>query len=141
MNLLDKIKNEHINEVAERIAKDSKNSEIVKEEFLKRKDSFNIGDTVKVHFNIVEGEKERVQIFEGYVIARRGKGLDRTVKVRKNSFGVGVERTFLIYSPRVIKIECVKKGKVRRAKLFYLRNLTGKNAIIREKIDTKKKQS
>jgi large subunit ribosomal protein L19 len=141
MNLLDKIKAEHINEVADRLAKDGKNSEVIKEEFLKRKKSFSIGDTVKVYFNIVEGEKERVQIFEGYVIAERGKGLDRTIKVRKISFGVGVERTFLVYSPRVIKVECVKKGKVRRAKLFYLRDLTGKNAIIREKIDSKKRQS
>lgn len=139
MNLLDKVKAEHIIEVAGIISKDSKNAEAVKESFLNRKDSFAIGDTVKVHFNIVEGEKERVQIFEGYVIAKRGKGLDRTIKVRKISFGVGVERTFLMYSPRVLKIECVRKGRVRRAKLYYLRNLTGKNAIIREKIENKRK--
>ncbi len=136
MNLLDKVKAEHIIEVANIVAKDN---EAVKDTFLNRKDTFSIGDTVKVHFNIVEGEKERVQIFEGYVIAKKGKGLDRTIKVRKTSFGVGVERTFLVYSPKVLKIERVRKGRVRRAKLYYLRNLTGKNAIIKEKIENKRK--
>ncbi|OHD11534.1 MAG: 50S ribosomal protein L19 [Spirochaetes bacterium GWC1_27_15] len=111
----------------------------IKEDYLNRKRSFSIGDTVKVHFKIVEGEKERIQNFEGYVIGVKGKGLCTTVKVRKNSFGVGVERTFLLYSPRVEKIDLIKKGKVRRAKLYYLRARTGKSAMIKEKIDTKGK--
>lgn len=94
---------------------------------------FRAGDTVKVHALIVEGERERVQIFEGLVIKRRGTGISETYTVRKISNGVGVERTFPIHTPRVQKIEVVRKGKVRRAKLYYIRNLSGKAARIKER--------
>lgn len=95
---------------------------------------FRPGDTVRVHARIVEGERERIQLFEGVVIKRRGQGISETYTVRKISSGVGVERTFPVHSPRVAKIEVVRQGHVRRAKLYYLRNLTGKAARIREKI-------
>lgn len=94
---------------------------------------FNVGDTVKVYNKIVEGDKERIQVFEGVVISRKNSSVRETFTVRRISFGVGVEKTFPIHSPRVDKIEVVKKGKVRRAKLYYLRNLTGKAANIKEK--------
>ena len=93
---------------------------------------FRPGDTVRVHALIVEGDRERVQIFEGLVIKRRGYGISETYTVRKMSSGVGVERTFPVHSPRVAKIEVVRKGKVRRAKLYYLRALQGKAARIKE---------
>ena len=95
---------------------------------------FNVGDTVKVWVKVVEGSRERLQAFEGTVIARRNGGLSETFTVRRMSFGVGVERTFPIQSPRVDKIEVLRKGHVRRAKLFYLRDLTGKAAKVKEKI-------
>ena len=88
--------------------------------------SFKPGDTVNVHFRVVEGDKERIQDFEGIVISRRGAGLKETFTVRKISNGVGVERIFPIHSPRIAKIELVRGGKVRRAKLFYLRDLASK---------------
>ncbi|EFR31043.1 50S ribosomal protein L19 [Eremococcus coleocola] len=94
---------------------------------------FRPGDTVRVHALIVEGERERVQIFEGLVIKRRGYGISETYTVRKMSSGVGVERTFPVHSPRVAKIELVRKGKVRRAKLYYIRSLSGKAARIKER--------
>ena len=94
---------------------------------------FRPGDTVRVHALIVEGERERVQIFEGLVIKRRGYGISETYTVRKMSSGVGVERTFPVHSPRVAKIELVRKGKVRRAKLYYIRSLSGKDARIKER--------
>ena len=94
---------------------------------------FNVGDTVKVYNKIVEGDKERIQVFEGVVISRKNSSVRETFTVRRMSFGVGVEKTFPIHSPRVDKIEVVKKGKVRRAKLYYLRKLTGKAANIKEK--------
>ena len=94
---------------------------------------FRPGDNVKVHALIVEGERERVQIFEGLVIKRRGAGISETYTVRKISNGVGVERTFPVHSPRVAKIELVRKGKVRRAKLYYIRSLSGKAARIKER--------
>lgn len=94
---------------------------------------FRAGDTVRVHALIVEGERERVQLFEGLVIKRRGAGISETYTVRKISNGVGVERTFPIHTPRVQKIEVVRKGKVRRAKLYYIRNLSGKAARIKER--------
>lgn len=97
--------------------------------------TFNIGDTVKVYNKIVEGTRERIQIFEGIVIARKNSSVRETFTVRKVSFGVGVEKTFPIHSPRIDKIEVVKKGKVRRAKLYYLRNLTGKAAKIKEQLN------
>jgi large subunit ribosomal protein L19 len=93
---------------------------------------FNPGDTVKVHIKIKEGDKERMQVFEGVVIQRRGKGTGETFTVRKTSAGVGVERIFPVHSPYVSRITVVKKGKVRRAKLFYLRKLKGKAAKIEE---------
>ena len=94
---------------------------------------FNVGDTVRVHNKIVEGTRERIQVFEGIVIARKNSSVRETFTVRRVSFGVGVEKTFPIHSPRVDKIEVVKRGKVRRAKLYYLRNLSGTAAKIKEK--------
>ena len=94
--------------------------------------SFKAGDTLKVHFKVVEGGNERIQVFEGVVIQRKGSGLSETFTVRKNSFGIGVERIFPINSPRISKIELVRSGKVRRAKLYYLRDLSGKAARIAE---------
>jgi large subunit ribosomal protein L19 len=94
---------------------------------------FAPGDEVKVHVRVVEGNKERVQIFQGYVIGRQGGGLQETYTVRKLSYGVGVERTFPLHTPTVTKIEVVKRGDVRRAKLYYLRGRTGRAARIREK--------
>ena len=94
---------------------------------------FGPGDTLKVHVRVVEGNKERVQIFQGNVIGRQGSGLQETYTVRKLSYGVGVERTFPLHTPTVTKIEVVKRGDVRRAKLYYLRGRTGKAAKIREK--------
>ena len=91
-----------------------------------------VGDTVKVHMRIVEGEKERIQVIEGVVIRLRGGGIRKSVTVRKMSFGVGVERIFPIHSPRVEKIDIVKHAKVRRAKLYYLRDLRGKAARLKE---------
>ncbi len=96
---------------------------------------FRPGDTVRVHVLVREGNKERTQIFEGVVIARKNRGIADTITVRKVSYGVGVERTFPIHSPTVAKIEVVRKGKVRRAKLYYLRNLLGKAARLKEDID------
>ena len=93
---------------------------------------FEPGDTVKVHTKVVEGDSERIQIFDGVVIARRGSGVSETFTVRKISYGVGVERVFPVHSPRIEKIEVVKSGKVRRAKLYYLRNLQGKAARLQE---------
>jgi len=97
---------------------------------------FRPGDQVKVHFKIVEGDNERIQIFEGVVIRSRGVGISKTFTVRKVSFGVGVERIFPIHSPRIEKIEIVKRGRVRHSKLYYLRNLSGKAARI-EELETK----
>ena len=93
---------------------------------------FRAGDSVRVHARIVEGSRERIQIFEGVVIKRRGAGISETYTVRKISNGVGVERTFPLHTPRVAKIEVVRYGKVRRAKLYYLRALHGKAARIKE---------
>ena len=96
---------------------------------------FRAGDTVRVHVRVVEGGRERVQVFEGLVIARNGSGLRDSVTVRKVSFGVGVERVFPVHAPIVQKIEVVRKGDVRRAKLYYLRERAGKSARIKEKRD------
>jgi large subunit ribosomal protein L19 len=96
---------------------------------------FAAGDEVKVHVRVVEGGKERVQIFQGNVIARQGGGIHETYTVRKLSYGVGVERTFPRHAPTVAKLEVVKRGDVRRAKLYYLRDRVGKAAKIREKRD------
>lgn len=94
---------------------------------------FSAGDDVEVHYSVVEGDKERVQIFKGLVIQRRGSGINETFTVRKISSGVGVERVFPLHSPRIVKVNCVRRGKVRRAKLYYIRNLRGKAARIEEK--------
>ncbi|GAA0461106.1 50S ribosomal protein L19 [Alkalibacillus silvisoli] len=94
---------------------------------------FRAGDSVKVHVKVVEGNRERIQVFEGVVIKRRGGGISETFTVRKISYGVGVERTFPVHSPRVDKIEVSRRGRVRRAKLYYLRNLRGKAARIPER--------
>jgi len=100
-----------------------------------RKDipEFSIGDTVRVFVKVVEGSRERLQAFEGTVIQRNGGGISETFTVRRVSYGVGVERTFPIHSPRISHIEVVRKGKVRRAKLFYLRERVGKSAKVKEK--------
>jgi large subunit ribosomal protein L19 len=92
-----------------------------------------IGSTVKVHFRIVEGEKERIQIFEGVVIARKRAGIRSTITVRKISAGIGIERVFPVHSPKIEKIEVTRLGRVRRSKLYYLRELRGKKARIRER--------
>ncbi len=95
--------------------------------------SFRPGDTVKVHVRVVEGSRERVQVFQGVVIGRQNGGLRETFTVRKISFGVGVERTFPVHSPSIAKLEIVSRGQVRRAKLYYLRELRGKKARIKER--------
>lgn len=95
--------------------------------------AFNPGDTIALHVRVVEGDKERIQIFQGVVIRMRGAGASRTFTVRKLSNGVGVERTFLFTSPRIAKIDLVQEGRVRRAKLFYLRDRRGKAARIQQK--------
>ncbi len=93
---------------------------------------FKPGDTVRVHVRIIEGSRERIQVYEGVVIKRRGGGISETFTVRKISYGVGVERTFPVHSPKIEKIDVTRRGRVRRAKLYYLRNLRGKAARIRE---------
>ena len=95
--------------------------------------SFRVGDTVRVHAKVIEGDKERIQIFEGVVIGRQGSGIREFVRVRKLSYGVGVERLFPLHSPMVDKIERAREGKVRRAKLYYLRALRGRASRIKEK--------
>jgi large subunit ribosomal protein L19 len=94
---------------------------------------FSPGDTVKVHFRVIEGQRQRVQVFEGIVIRRQGSTSRETFTVRKQSFGVGVERTFPVHSPKIERIERVTEGDVRRAKLYYLRGKVGKKARVREK--------
>ena len=101
--------------------------------------AFRAGDTVKVHVKVVEGTRSRIQVFQGVVIRRHGAGVTETFTVRKVSFGVGVERTFPLHTPIIDKIEVVTRGDVRRAKLYYLRNLRGKAARIRERRDTPSK--
>ena len=96
--------------------------------------NFNIGDTIKVHNRIKEGSRERIQIFEGTVIAKKHGGIQETFTVRRVSYGVGVEKTFPVHSPNVEKVEVVRKGKVRRAKLYYLRDRVGKAAKVKEDI-------
>ena len=112
----------------------SKIIEAIEKEQLKNVVDFAIGDTVKVYVKVIEGTRERLQAFEGTVIARKNGGIRETFTVRRLSFGVGVERTFPVHSPKIDRIEVVKHGKVRRAKLYYLRGLRGKAAKIKEKI-------
>jgi large subunit ribosomal protein L19 len=107
---------------------------IESEQFRKEPVKFNIGDSVRVHTKVVEGDKERIQVFAGVVIGRRGRGLNETFTVRRISYGEGVERIFPIHSPRVEKVEVERKGEVRRAKLTYLRKRIGKGAtMVKEK--------
>lgn len=94
---------------------------------------FNVGDTVKVHVKVVEGKRERIQIFEGIILKRQNGSIRETFTVRKISYGIGVERTFPVHSPRIEKIEVVRRGKVRRARLHYLRDRVGKAAKVKEK--------
>ena len=110
------------------IAKDSLKAELPK---------FEIGDTVKVHVRITEGEKTRIQMFEGTVIAKKHGGVNETFTVRRVSHGVGVERVFPIHSPSVVNVEVIREGKVRRAKLYYLRDKVGKAARVKSKIRAK----
>lgn len=98
--------------------------------------NFNVGDTVKVHYKIIEGNKERVQAYEGVVIAIGNKGINKAFTVRKISFDIGVERVFPLFSPRIAKIDVIRKGKARRAKLYYLRERTGKSTKLKEKRTT-----
>ncbi|MEE1132447.1 MAG: 50S ribosomal protein L19 [Caryophanon sp.] len=107
-------------------------TEITKEQLRTDVPSFRPGDTVRVHVKVVEGTRERIQLFEGVVIKRRGGGISETFTVRKISSGVGVERAFPVHTPKIAKLEVLRKGKVRRAKLYYLRNLRGKAARIKE---------
>lgn len=104
-------------------------------------DQFKIGDTVKVHFKIVEGKNERIQVYEGLVIAMKNSQVGKTFTVRKNSYGVGVERVFPLHSPRIARVEVMRPGKVRRAKLYYIRGKIGKAAKIKELIIKKTPQA
>ncbi len=106
--------------------------EITKEQLRSDLPAFRPGDTVRVHVKVIEGTRERIQLFEGVVIKRRGGGISETFTVRKVSYGVGVERTFPVHTPKIAKLEVIRRGKVRRAKLYYLRNLRGKKARIKE---------
>ncbi len=105
----------------------------VEQGYMKEVSAFNVGDTVRVFVKVVEGDKERLQQFEGNVIARHGSGTRETFMVRKISFGIGVERIFPLYSPVIDRIEVIKKGSVKKAKLYYLRDKKGKAAKIKEK--------
>ena len=107
--------------------------ESIEQRQLKRLPRFDAGDRVRVHFQVVEGTRRRTQVFEGVVIARRGSGARETFSVRKQSFGVGVERTFPVHSPKIERLEVVAKGDVRRAKLYYLRGRVGKRARVAER--------
>jgi large subunit ribosomal protein L19 len=98
-----------------------------------KKINFHVGDNIKVHYKIIEGNRERIQVYEGIVIAIDNKGISKTFTVRKISFDIGVERVFPLFSPRIAKIEVIRKGKTRRAKLYYLRERTGKSTKLKEK--------
>ena len=107
--------------------------EKIESEYIKRELDFRPGDTVKVHVQIKEGDKKRIQIFQGVVIRIAGHGVNKSFTVRKMSFGTGVERVFPLQSPNVTKVEITHRGKVRRARLYYLRNLTGKKARLKDR--------
>lgn len=109
-------------------------AEITKDQLRTDHPDIRPGDTIRVHAKVVEGSRERIQVFEGVVIKRQNGGIHETFTVRKISYGVGVERTFPLHSPRIEKIEIVRRGKVRRAKLYYMRNLRGKAARIKERM-------
>jgi large subunit ribosomal protein L19 len=110
---------------------------IESEQFRKDKAEFRVGDTVRVHTRVVEGDKERIQIFSGVVIGRRGRGLNETFTVRRISYGEGIERVFPLHSPRVDKVEVERKGSVRRAKLTYLRKRLGRGATLVKERDSR----
>ena len=107
--------------------------ETIEKRFKKEVPDFKAGDTIRVHQKVKEGDKERIQVFEGVVIRRRGSGLSETFSVRKISFGISVEKTYPIHSPVIEKIEVVKKGKVRRSRIYYMRERYGKSARLKEK--------
>ena len=107
--------------------------EITKEHLKSDIPAFRPGDTIRIHLKVIEGQRERIQVFEGVVIKRRGTGVSETFTARKMSYGVGVERTLPLHSPKIDKIEVVRYGKVRRAKLYYLRERVGKKARIKER--------
>ena len=102
---------------------------------------FSIGDTIRVHTRIIEGEKERIQVFTGTVIARKGSGLSETFSLHRVAYGEGMERVFPIHSPRIAKIEVIKEGKVRRAKLYYLRGTSGKKAKVKGRVGGKRREA
>ncbi|MBX3262423.1 MAG: 50S ribosomal protein L19 [Labilithrix sp.] len=114
----------------------AKIAEIENEQLRTGVPDFRVGDTVRVHYKIVEGDKDRIQVFQGVVLKRHRAGARSTFTVRKVSFSVGVERQFLLHSPRIDKVEIVSRGVVRRARLFYLRDLQGKAARVRDQKDT-----
>jgi large subunit ribosomal protein L19 len=107
------------------------------EQVTEGRNNFRIGDTVKVHYKIVEGQTERIQIYEGLVLAFNNGGIRKTFTVRKMSYGVGVERVFPLHSPKIERIELVRRGRIRRAKLYYIRDRVGKSAKVRELIRKK----
>ncbi|MBA3720924.1 MAG: 50S ribosomal protein L19 [Parachlamydiaceae bacterium] len=103
--------------------------------------SFNIGDTVRIHTRIIEGDKERIQVFTGTVIARKGAGLSQTFSVHRVAYGEGMERVFMIHSPRIAKIEVMKEGHVRRSKLYYLRGTSGKKAKVKGRVGGRRERA
>jgi large subunit ribosomal protein L19 len=140
MGIIQELKKRNIEKIATKLATNQESGKLdnkAYEEFCNRAENIHIGDNVKIHYKIIEGKRERIQIFEGYIIAIKGSGLSKTFKVRKISYGIGVERTFPLYSPNIAKIEFLKSGKVRRSKLYYLRKRSGKSAVIKEKINFK----
>lgn len=144
MGLLQDINKQNLKIFSEKFAQDPSKEEPDQQklnDYIERPNNFNIGDMVKIHYKIVEGKRERIQIYEGYVISIKGKGISKTFKVRKISYGVGVERTFPFFSPNIAKIELIRRGEVRRSKLYYLRKRIGKKAAIKEKINFKKTSS
>jgi large subunit ribosomal protein L19 len=112
---------------------------IEKDQLKKEIPAFRVGDTLNIHTRIIEGEKERLQVFTGTVIARRGGGLSETIALYRVSYGAGMERVFMIHSPRIAKIEVVRTGKVRRGKLYYLRGTSGKKSKVKEQIGGSKR--
>ena len=126
MNVLDYKEENPMNKIVEAFATEQLKTAIP---------AFNVGDTIRVHNRIKEGSRERIQMFEGTVIAKRNGGVGETFTVRRVSYGVGVEKTFPIHSPNVVKVDVIRNGKVRRAKLFYLRDRVGKSAKVKEKIE------
>src|ERR1700722_12024409 len=112
-----------------------------KEQQKKRVPKFRIGDTVRVHTRIIEGEKERIQVFTGTVIARKGTGLSETFSVHRVAYGEGMERVFMLHSPRIAKIEVMKEGDVRRSKLYYLRGTSGKKSKVKGRVGARRADS